>query len=147
MKAFGKWFRTGLGAPHPAALAETEGWVEAARRYGLPGVVTDHEGGIRCIQQAGGVAHDVDHAVLPDDVLTGVDGEGTVIELTVDNGPAAAADALRRIDASGIALVGLQLREPSLDDVFLNLTGHKAEEPVESDAATQGRRARRKSKV
>ena len=58
--------------------------------------------------------------------------EGSVIELTLDNGPRAAADALRRLDGAGITLAGLNLREPSLDDVFLNLTGHKAED----DAAT-----------
>ncbi len=73
--------------------------------------------------------------------------EGTVIELTVDNGPAAAADALRRIDTAGTNLVGLELREPSLDDVFLSLTGHKAEDPVNAEPEPQGRRARRKAKV
>jgi ABC-2 type transport system ATP-binding protein len=73
--------------------------------------------------------------------------EGTVIELTVDNGPAAAADALRRIDAAGITLTGLQLREPSLDDVFLNLTGHKAEDATALAPSPQGRRGRRKASV
>jgi ABC-2 type transport system ATP-binding protein len=73
--------------------------------------------------------------------------EGTVIELTVDNGPAAAADALRRIDAAGITLTGLQLREPSLDDVFLNLTGHKAEDATALAPTPQGRRGRRKASV
>ncbi|NNN01876.1 MAG: ATP-binding cassette domain-containing protein [Acidimicrobiaceae bacterium] len=71
--------------------------------------------------------------------------EGTVIELTVNDGPAAAADALRRIDAAAIELTGLQLREPSLDDVFLNLTGHKAEEPRPVTAPKKGRRATRRS--
>ncbi len=70
--------------------------------------------------------------------------EGLVVELTVDNGPAAAADALRRIDGAHLVLTGLQLREPSLDDVFLSLTGHKAEEPAVLDGAPQGRRSRRK---
>ena len=56
--------------------------------------------------------------------------EGTVVEYTVDGGPAAAADALRRLDAANIALAGLVLREPSLDDVFLSLTGHRAEDEV-----------------
>jgi len=35
---------------------------------------------------------------------------------------------LRTLDADGIAVAGLALREPSLDDVFLSLTGHRAEE-------------------
>ncbi len=56
--------------------------------------------------------------------------EGTVVEYTVDGGPAAAADALRRLDGARVALAGLVLREPSLDDVFLSLTGHRAEDEV-----------------
>jgi ABC-2 type transport system ATP-binding protein len=54
--------------------------------------------------------------------------DGTVVELTVEGGPAAAAEALRRLDAAHVTLAGLTLREPSLDDVFLSLTGHKAED-------------------
>jgi len=72
--------------------------------------------------------------------------EGTVVDLTVDRGPALAADALRRLDGAGITLVGLALREPSLDDVFLNLTGHKAEDITEflaneAPAGPRGRKA------
>ena len=71
--------------------------------------------------------------------------DGTVLEMTVDNGPAVTADALRRIDAAGITLGGLALREPSLDDVFINLTGHKAED---ADApAPTGRPGRRPRKA
>ncbi len=58
--------------------------------------------------------------------------EGLVVEFTVEGGPATAADALRRLDGAGVALAGLVLREPSLDDVFLSLTGHRAD-----DAATE----------
>ena len=72
--------------------------------------------------------------------------EGTVLELAVEHGPATAAEALRRVDGAGINLAGLQLREPSLDDVFLNLTGHKAEDGV-SPEAPAGRRTGRKAKV
>ena len=73
--------------------------------------------------------------------------EGTVIEMTVDNGPAVTADALRRIDAAGLSLSGLALREPSLDDVFLNLTGHKAEDLSAEEAAPAGRRSKRKARA
>jgi ABC-2 type transport system ATP-binding protein len=68
--------------------------------------------------------------------------EGTVVELTVDGGPATAAEALRRLDAAGITLTGLTLREPSLDDVFLNLTGHRAEVPEPDEAPTTARKGR-----
>jgi ABC-type multidrug transport system ATPase subunit len=73
--------------------------------------------------------------------------DGTVIELTVDQGPASAAEALRRIDNADITVAGLQLREPSLDDVFLNLTGHKAEDEVAVVSEKQSRRARRRAQV
>ena len=69
--------------------------------------------------------------------------EGTVVELTVDRGPSAAADVLRRVDAAGITLSGLSLREPSLDDVFLNLTGHRTEKVEEAEAIPRGHDARR----
>ncbi len=68
--------------------------------------------------------------------------EGTVVELTVDGGPATAAEALRRLDAAGITLTGLTLREPSLDDVFLNLTGHRAEVLETDEALTTARKGR-----
>jgi ABC-2 type transport system ATP-binding protein len=37
------------------------------------------------------------------------------------------ANALRRLDEAGIEVSDLTLRRPSLDDVFLSLTGHEAE--------------------
>jgi ABC-2 type transport system ATP-binding protein len=55
------------------------------------------------------------------------------------------ADAVRRMDAADIALAHLSLRRPSLDDVFLALTGHAAEEDGASpdgQVRGRGRRAR-----
>ncbi len=66
--------------------------------------------------------------------------EGTVIELTVDDGPGVAAEALRRLDLAQLEVVGLTLREPSLDDVFLTLTGHRVE--GDNSSETPGRKAR-----
>jgi len=68
--------------------------------------------------------------------------EDLVIELTVSDGPRAGADVLRTLDAAEVAIAGLALREPSLDDVFLNLTGHKTtiDEEKEAAAATPKRR-------
>lgn len=71
--------------------------------------------------------------------------EGTVVEITVDRGPSAATDALRRIDAAGLELTGLVLREPSLDDVFLSLTGHKTDDDT-VDATPSTTKRRRKAR-
>ena len=69
--------------------------------------------------------------------------EGTSIELTVDHGPAKTAEALRILDGAGIGVAGIVLREPSLDDVFLSLTGRRTEsEPDEPLVAAGGRRGR-----
>jgi ABC-2 type transport system ATP-binding protein len=40
----------------------------------------------------------------------------------------ASAQAIRRLDARGLSVAAIELRQPSLDDVFLALTGHAAEE-------------------
>jgi ABC-2 type transport system ATP-binding protein len=41
------------------------------------------------------------------------------------------ADAVRRLDDAGVAIDDIALRRPTLDDVFLTLTGHAAEEDEE----------------
>jgi daunorubicin resistance ABC transporter ATP-binding subunit len=58
---------------------------------------------------------------------------GTVVEVTVDNGPQAAMAALRSLDQQGIVPTAFTLREPSLDDVFLALTGRRAEVDEETE--------------
>jgi daunorubicin resistance ABC transporter ATP-binding subunit len=52
--------------------------------------------------------------------------EGASVEVTVDDGPRDLAELLRRLEGSGIAPASIGVREPSLDDVFLTLTGHRA---------------------
>src|SRR3954470_23751409 len=54
-------------------------------------------------------------------VRTAVDGEG--LELHVDNSGPALVEAVRRLDAASVAPAAMTVREPSLDDVFLELTG------------------------
>jgi len=67
------------------------------------------------------------------------------VELTVDNGARIAIDALRILDAAEIVPVTFAVREPSLDDVFLALTGRLAETvPEVQDVLTKGRRGRRR---
>ena len=53
---------------------------------------------------------------------------GRRICLPVVTGPTALMEALRRLDDKGIELNDVGLRRPTLDDVFLSLTGHAAEE-------------------
>ena len=58
-------------------------------------------------------------------------------------GSDALVDAVRSLDAAGVQTKGLALRRPSLDDVFLALTGHAAEE--EEQRAKRGRSRRKRS--
>jgi ABC-type multidrug transport system ATPase subunit len=68
---------------------------------------------------------------------------GTVVEVTVDDGPTSAMAGLRSLDQEGITPTAFTLREPSLDDVFLALTGRRAEDETEgSDAPDSGPRGR-----
>jgi ABC-2 type transport system ATP-binding protein len=50
--------------------------------------------------------------------------DGTTVKLTVADAGGTLLEVLRALDAEGIAPTGVTLREPSLDDVFLSLTGH-----------------------
>jgi ABC-2 type transport system ATP-binding protein len=54
--------------------------------------------------------------------------EGATIRLTSGNGSRELIDVLRALDDQGLAPTTLAVREPSLDDVFLALTGHHAED-------------------
>lgn len=56
--------------------------------------------------------------------------EGTMVELGTDRGARTAMAALRALDAAGIEVEGLAVREPTLDDVFLALT-HRGLEVAE----------------
>jgi ABC-2 type transport system ATP-binding protein len=70
-----------------------------------------------------------------------VDLETGQLTVSVGNlGSRALVEAVRRLDAVEIEIQGLALRRPSLDDVFLALTGHAAEDPE----ATEGKRRRRR---
>jgi ABC-2 type transport system ATP-binding protein len=73
-----------------------------------------------------------------------VETDGHTVELRVDDGSHAAVTVVRTLDREGLEPVSLAVREPTLDDVFLTLTGHVAEEVPSDDAAVpaDGRRGR-----
>ncbi|MGI9156204.1 MAG: ATP-binding cassette domain-containing protein [Marmoricola sp.] len=54
--------------------------------------------------------------------------------IPVTGGASQLADALRRLDAESIPVDDVGLRRPTLDDVFLSLTGHGAEDEPQPDA-------------
>ena len=57
--------------------------------------------------------------------------DGSMVRLATGDGPATAMAVLRSLDAAEIGVAGLALREPSLDDVFLSLTGHPPDDPTD----------------
>jgi ABC-2 type transport system ATP-binding protein len=67
------------------------------------------------------------------------------IGLPVHHGAGTLAEVVRRIDGAGLEVAELSLHRPSLDDVFLTLTGRRAEtdaQAVEDDPTTATRRRR-----
>ena len=61
-----------------------------------------------------------------------------------DAGPAVLAETVRRLDSARVVFTDLAMRRPTLDDVFLSLTGHGAEEaPAEANGQPR-RRGRKK---
>jgi ABC-2 type transport system ATP-binding protein len=58
-------------------------------------------------------------------------------------GSDALVETVRALDAAGLETHGLAMRRPSLDDVFLALTGHAAEEEEDPGGRRRGRRGRK----
>ncbi|MFF0308236.1 ATP-binding cassette domain-containing protein [Streptosporangium sp. NPDC004379] len=83
-----------------------------------------------------------DHLSLVSQVVGDVTGEspapagGRVVVSVHD--PAAVPAVVRRLDDLGVVAAELTLRRSSLDEVFLALTGHPAEESAGTEAGTAG---------
>jgi len=56
-----------------------------------------------------------------------VSSDGRGIDVAVTDGPPALQHVLADLRAAGIELHDAGMRRPTLDDVFLKLTGHKAD--------------------
>ncbi len=75
-----------------------------------------------------------------------VDEHARIVVAPVSGGSAALLEAVRAFDDEGVVVQDLGLRRPTLDDVFLQLTGHHAEaeggsdDAAAEDGAVRGRR-------
>jgi daunorubicin resistance ABC transporter ATP-binding subunit len=69
-----------------------------------------------------------------------VEREERTIRVTSDDGARVLMGVLRPLDGDGLEPATLTVREPSLDDVFLTLTGHHAEGGDPAPAAQERRR-------
>jgi ABC-2 type transport system ATP-binding protein len=61
--------------------------------------------------------------------------EDGIVKLTVRERRGSIVDAVDRLKAAGVGVDDLGLRRPTLDDVFLSLTGHAAEAAEEEEKA------------
>jgi hypothetical protein len=62
-----------------------------------------------------------------------VSEDGRQLDAAVDNSSGLATVVVRALDAAGILVDNIEVRPPSLDDVFFSLTGHAAEESEPDD--------------
>jgi daunorubicin resistance ABC transporter ATP-binding subunit len=93
------------------------------------------------------VMADADTAASAEGVLASVgpqpaEREGSTLTISTMDGTALTMDVLRALDAAHLPPNNLTLREPSLDDVFLSLTGHRAEADTDQPEPVGGRRSR-----
>jgi oleandomycin transport system ATP-binding protein len=118
---------------------------------GTPDELKRRAGG-QVLELRPGRATDLDTVVAVVAELTGgsptVDPDTRVVSAGVDDARLL-TEAVRRLDDAGVPLDDVGIRRPSLDDVFLRLTGHTAEAAPETNGdspsrrRSRGRRARR----
>jgi ABC-2 type transport system ATP-binding protein len=63
-----------------------------------------------------------------------VEEHGRRVTAPVTGGGATLMEALRQLDAAGVKVLDVGLRRPTLDDVFLSLTGHAADDLKDTSA-------------
>jgi ABC-2 type transport system ATP-binding protein len=59
--------------------------------------------------------------------------DGDVVTVAVNRRAGVIVEAVRTLDEAGVGVDDITLRRPTLDDVFLALTGHVAEVPADDD--------------
>jgi ABC-2 type transport system ATP-binding protein len=72
--------------------------------------------------------------------------EGVRVRLSTAEAPRVLTQVLRSLDANDMNALGITVRDPSLDDVFLALTGHHVEEKQDAPGKpAKGRKGHRKT--
>lgn len=131
-------------------LLLTTQYLEEADRLANEIVVIDHGRAIargtadQLKSQIGGervelVLTSVDHLLLARETLSFfavgeivIDEQTRTLTAPVSGGSGVLTDVLRGLDANSIPLLDVGLRRPTLDDVFLTLTGHSTEEVADA---------------
>lgn len=105
------------------------------------------------------VVHEHEHIAAAAEVLAGFGKGDTSVEehtrkltVPVSGGAKLLAEVIRELDVRGIEIDDIGLRRPTLDDVFLSLTGHAAEvteeekgEGGDTSADAKGRKRKKES--
>lgn len=73
-----------------------------------------------------------------------MDEARATIRLPVDSGVGAVTEAVRRMDSAGIDLSNITILRPTLDDVFITLTGEPVDSTTTNAGNGGGRRRRRR---
>jgi ABC-2 type transport system ATP-binding protein len=60
--------------------------------------------------------------------------DGTIVTVGIRRRAGVIVEAVRRLDEASVGVDDIALRRPTLDDVFLALTGHAAEDDADGDA-------------
>ncbi len=103
---------------------------------GTPDDLKDRVGGERLEVRlvGGGAAAAAVHALAPMSDERPAAGDD-VVRLPVRRRSGTIVEAVRRLDEAGVDVDDLTLRRPTLDDVFLSLTGHAAEAAADEERA------------
>jgi ABC-2 type transport system ATP-binding protein len=98
------------------------------------------------------VVHQRDQIVPATEVLHSL-GKGEVavedhtrkLTVPVTGGAKLLAEVIRELDTRGVEIDDIGLRRPTLDDVFISLTGHRAELEPEDAASAEDGKSRKES--
>jgi ABC-2 type transport system ATP-binding protein len=67
-----------------------------------------------------------------------VEGDGRTFSAPIRTGDRVVPGVIRALDDAGVDVLDVEVRRPTLDDVFMVLTGHHADPPTEDAAEAAG---------